>query len=92
MCGELLLLAFPGTQLYNRLLKEDRILKDGAWELCTLFDVNFQPKNMSVEELENNFRELIGRIYDDDFVDRRRRRFLKRRTELRQEEAVARNA
>ena len=87
-----LMTAFPGTPLYNRLLKEDRILKDGAWELCTLFDVNFQPKNMSVEELENNFRELIGRIYDDDFVDRRRRRFLKRRTELRQEEAVARNA
>ena len=83
-----LMTAFPGTPLYQRLLEEKRILKDGAWELCTLFDVNFQPKHMSVEELETGFRELAGRIYDDDFIDRRRRRFLKRRTEIRQEEAL----
>jgi radical SAM superfamily enzyme YgiQ (UPF0313 family) len=83
-----LMTAFPGTPLYQRLLEEGRILKDGAWELCTLFDVNFQPKHMSVEELETGFRELAGRIYDDDFIDRRRRRFLKRRTEIRQEEAL----
>ena len=83
-----LMTAFPGTPLYHRLLKEGRILQDGAWELCTLFDVNFQPTNMSVEELETGFRELIGRIYDDDFIDRRRRRFYKRRNEGRQREAI----
>ena len=87
-CQITLMTAFPGTPLYQRLLKEKRILKDGAWELCTLFDVNFQPKNMSVKELETGFRELAGRIYDDDFIARRRRRFLKRRTEIRQEEAL----
>ena len=80
--------AFPGTPLYQRLLDEDRILKPDAWELCTLFDVNYQPKNMTVEELETNFRELAGRIYDADFIDRRRRRFLKRRNEVRQTAAV----
>ena len=85
-----LMTAFPGTPLYQRLLEEGRILHDGAWELCTLFDVNFQPTHMSVEELETGFRELVGRIYDDDFIDRRRRRFLKRRNELLQEEAIAR--
>jgi hypothetical protein len=69
--------------------KDGRILHPGAWELCTLFDVNFQPKNMSVEELETGFRELVGRIYDKEFIDRRRRRFLKRRNEIRQEEAVS---
>ncbi len=83
-----LMTAFPGTPLYQRLLKEGRILQDGAWELCTLFDVNFQPKNMSVKELETGFRELIGRVYDDEFVAKRRRRFLKRHTELRQDEAI----
>ena len=83
-----LMTAFPGTPLYQRLVSEGRILHEGAWELCTLFDVNFQPKHMSVEELETGFRELVGRIYDNDFIDRRRRRFLKRRNELRQEEAV----
>jgi len=87
-----LMTAFPGTPLYQRLLKEGRILQDGAWELCTLFDVNFQPKNMSVQELEKGFRELVGRIYDEDFIDRRRRRFLKRRNEIRQEEAVSTKA
>jgi radical SAM superfamily enzyme YgiQ (UPF0313 family) len=83
-----LMTAFPGTPLYQRLLKEGRILRDGAWELCTLFDVNFQPKHVSVGELETGFRELAGRIYDEDFIERRRRRFLKRRTALRQEEAM----
>ncbi len=29
--------AFPGTPLYSRLKKEGRILRDNAWELCTLF-------------------------------------------------------
>jgi radical SAM superfamily enzyme YgiQ (UPF0313 family) len=85
-----LMTPFPGTPLYQRLLREGRILRDGAWELCTLFDVNFQPKNMSVEELETGFRKLVGRIYDDAFIDRRRRRFLRRRNELRQADALRR--
>lgn len=83
-----LMTAFPGTPLYERLQQEGRILDEGAWELCTLFDVNFQPKHMSVQELETGFRELVGRIYDQDFIDERRKRFLKRRTEIRQEEAL----
>ena len=83
-----LMTAFPGTPLYDRLLREGRILNDGAWELCTLFDVNFQPKLMSVEALQTGFHKLVGRIYDDDFIARRRRRFLKRRTELRQDQAL----
>ncbi len=40
--------AFPGTPLYDRLRKEGRLLKENAWELCTLFDVNFRPTSMSV--------------------------------------------
>jgi hypothetical protein len=36
--------------LYDRLLREGRILKEGAWELCTLFDVNFKPDRASVTE------------------------------------------
>ena len=43
------LTAFPGTPLYRRLRQEGRILRDSAWELCTLFDINFTPKHMSVE-------------------------------------------
>ena len=35
---------FPGTPLYERLRREGRLLEDGAWERCSLFDVNFQPR------------------------------------------------
>ena len=32
-----------------------RIIRDCAWELCTLFDINFTPKNMRVDELQRGF-------------------------------------
>jgi radical SAM superfamily enzyme YgiQ (UPF0313 family) len=67
--------AFPGTPLYSRLKREGRILCDEAWELCTLFDVNFSPAKMSVGELEAGFRSLVDRIYSDEFTQLRRSRF-----------------
>jgi radical SAM superfamily enzyme YgiQ (UPF0313 family) len=67
--------AFPGTPLYARLKNEGRILRDEAWELCTLFDVNFIPSRMSVAELEAGFRGLIGRIYSDECTKTRRSEF-----------------
>lgn len=66
---------FPGTPLYDRLLREGRILQPGAWEKCTLFDVNFQPKNMSPRELQEGLVSLARRVYDPDFITDRRRRF-----------------
>ena len=45
---------FPGTPLYDRLLREDRILSPERWDLCTLFDVNFVPRNMSVDQLRED--------------------------------------
>jgi radical SAM superfamily enzyme YgiQ (UPF0313 family) len=67
--------AFPSTPLYARLKAEDRILRDEAWELCTLFDVNFRPSKMSVAELEAGFRSLIARIYSDECTKKRRSAF-----------------
>lgn len=43
---------------------------------------------MSISELENGFRNLGQQIYDRDFIEARRRRFLQRQSELRQERAV----
>ena len=54
---------FPGTPLYARLLEEGRLLDDTAWEKCTLFDVNFQPNRMSVEDLEHGLVELATQLY-----------------------------
>ena len=55
--------AFPGTPLYDRLQREGRIIRDRAWELCTLFDVNFRPTLMSVSELEQGLRHLAHQLY-----------------------------
>lgn len=67
--------AFPGTPLYARLKQEGRILRDNAWELCTLFDINFQPKNMSVTELETGFVNLVKQLYSADEARERRTKF-----------------
>jgi radical SAM superfamily enzyme YgiQ (UPF0313 family) len=73
---------FPATPLYDRLLREGRILKGNAWELCTLFDINYQPKQMSVEELNSGLLALSQKLYSDDAVNTRVRRFFKRKKEL----------
>jgi radical SAM superfamily enzyme YgiQ (UPF0313 family) len=69
------LTAFPGTPVYDRLAAEGRLIEPEAWEKCTLFDVNFHPKNMSAEALQRGLVELAGRLYDSEFVNNRRRRF-----------------
>jgi radical SAM superfamily enzyme YgiQ (UPF0313 family) len=69
------LTAFPGTPLYERLKQENRVLRDGAWELCTLFDVNFRPDSMSPGELSSGFRALAEKLYNEDFTRDRRQGF-----------------
>jgi radical SAM superfamily enzyme YgiQ (UPF0313 family) len=63
--------AFPGTPLYARLEQDGRLLYPGAWERCTLFDVNFQPKQMSVSELERGLIELGTRLWSEEATKRR---------------------
>ncbi|NNL01113.1 MAG: B12-binding domain-containing radical SAM protein [Eudoraea sp.] len=66
-----LLTPFPCTDLYNQLKQEGRLLKD-YWDKCTLFDVTYVPKNFTVEELENEFQDLMTNVYAEDLVERRR--------------------
>jgi radical SAM superfamily enzyme YgiQ (UPF0313 family) len=66
---------FPGTPFYDRLKKEGRLLKENAWERCTLFDINFQPAGMPSEELRKGFIDLGMRLYSGEFTESRRRRF-----------------
>jgi radical SAM superfamily enzyme YgiQ (UPF0313 family) len=66
---------FPGTPLHARLKREGRLLRDDAWETCTLFDVNFQPQQMSAEDLRRGFRELGVRLYSHEITERRRAAF-----------------
>jgi radical SAM superfamily enzyme YgiQ (UPF0313 family) len=69
------LTAFPGTPLYQRLKQEGRVIREEAWELCTLFDINFIPRNMTVAELQSGFLHLVKRLYSAEETNERRRRF-----------------
>lgn len=66
---------FPGTPLYHRLKAEGRLVRDNAWELCTLFDINFVPKNMSVTELQAGFLRLAKELYSAAETRSRRMKF-----------------
>jgi len=69
---------FPGTPLYRRLQQEGRLIRERAWELCTLFDINVTPKNMTVAQLQSGFVELAQRLYSADETGERRRKFKSR--------------
>jgi radical SAM superfamily enzyme YgiQ (UPF0313 family) len=66
---------FPGTPLWARLSEEGRLLSEEATERCTLFDINFQPDSMSVDELRSGFWKLARRLYRPKFVAVRNRNF-----------------
>lgn len=69
--------AFPGTPLYERLKHEGRVLRDRAWELCTLFDLNHQPKSMTLGDLQKGFLWLAKTLYSDEVTKERRGKFKK---------------
>ncbi|MGA2797983.1 MAG: radical SAM protein [Thermoguttaceae bacterium] len=66
---------FPGSPLYERLKREGRLLHDGAWQRYTLFDINYRPKRMSVEELREGFHRLSMKLYGDELTKWRRENF-----------------
>jgi radical SAM superfamily enzyme YgiQ (UPF0313 family) len=70
-----LLQALPNTQLYRRLLKEDRLVAYGDGDsMCT--DLNFVP-SMDARRLVEGYRSILQRIYNRDAYYARVREFLK---------------
>ncbi len=70
-----ILTPFPGTPLYTRLEKEDRLIEPRNWKKCTVFDINFQPLRMSVRELDEQFKKLVVELYSEEFTNWRRSNF-----------------
>jgi radical SAM superfamily enzyme YgiQ (UPF0313 family) len=70
-----LLTPFPGTPLHERLQREGRLLDPTAWETCTLFDVNYRPQPMTVDELREGFHQLAVRLYSDEETHWRKENF-----------------
>lgn len=67
---------FPGTPLYDRLRREGRLLAERFWDRCTLFDVNYRPRQMTVEQLETGLRWLFQEIYNEGEFLRRKRHYM----------------
>jgi radical SAM superfamily enzyme YgiQ (UPF0313 family) len=74
---------FPGTPLHLRLRREGRLLQDRYWDRCTLFDVTFVPRRMSVEELEAGLRWLFRETYARAETEARIQRFVAQRRDAR---------
>ncbi len=70
-----ILTPFPGTALYERLKKANRLIEPTNWKKCTLFDLNFRPQNMTKEELRKGFHGLTKKLYSDAFTQWRRDTF-----------------
>jgi radical SAM superfamily enzyme YgiQ (UPF0313 family) len=70
---------FPGTPLFERLRMEGRLLSEHFWDRCTLFDVNYRPAQMTVEELESGLRWLFKETYSCLETSRRLRGFVRQR-------------
>ncbi|MFT5528002.1 MAG: radical SAM superfamily enzyme YgiQ (UPF0313 family) [Pirellulaceae bacterium] len=64
---------FPGTQLYQRLSQQGRLLRDRNWSSYTLFDVVYQPDSMTVSELEQGFRDSLASVFSNEESSRRER-------------------
>lgn len=67
-----ILTPFPGTRLYERLAQEGRLLYPGRWDRCTLFDINFRPRNMSPDEMEEGVMQLWRDIGNAQSLARRK--------------------
>lgn len=69
-----ILTPFPGTRLYQKLREENRIL-DFNWDHYTCFEVVYQPKNMTCEELREGFKKLYQDVYSEQVTVKRLRHF-----------------
>ena len=73
---------FPGTPLYERLARNQRLIDPTAWEKRTLFDIVYRPAQMSVEALRAGLIGLAQKVYSSEFTDYRRRAFVRRKLAL----------
>jgi radical SAM superfamily enzyme YgiQ (UPF0313 family) len=74
---------FPGTPLHARLRREGRLLRDRYWDRCTLFDVTFVPRRMTVDELEAGLRWLFQETYGRAATEARIQAFVAQRRDAR---------
>jgi radical SAM superfamily enzyme YgiQ (UPF0313 family) len=67
---------YPGTPLYKRLKQEGRLIEEQYWDRCTMFDLNFKPKNMTSEDLEKGLLWIFEEIYNEKEYLKRKRHYM----------------
>ena len=55
--------------------QEARIALESTFDRCTLFDINYQPSRMSVEQLRDGFHLLAKDLYSEAATKWRRDNF-----------------
>ena len=70
-----ILTPFPGTRLYSDLEQQGRLLYPGRWDRCTLFDLNFRPRRMTVDQLEDGVMQLWRDCWNADAFTRRKNHY-----------------
>lgn len=63
---------FPGTMLRRRLEGQGRLLANRGWPAYTLFDVTYEPDQLTVADLEAGFRDVLEAVFDEGEARRRR--------------------
>lgn len=61
----------------GRLKREGRIIEDGRWDLCTLFDVNHFPRQMTPQQLREGMYWLTENLYNAECTAFRRGTFFR---------------
>ncbi len=67
---------FPGTPMWQRMKDAGRLLYSEYNDRCTLFDVNFQPVKMTVDELDQGIQWLFTNLYSEQEFLKRKRRYM----------------
>ncbi len=62
-----ILTPYPGTRLFDRLMREERILHTN-WSYYDHTTVSFQPKNMSPEELAERYLDFREKIFSHSSI------------------------
>jgi radical SAM superfamily enzyme YgiQ (UPF0313 family) len=62
---------FPGTALYQRLRRRNRLMANRYWSYYTLFDVTYEPDCLTAAELESAFRITVQDVFSESATARR---------------------
>ncbi|MGD9212862.1 MAG: radical SAM protein, partial [Desulfobacteraceae bacterium] len=62
ICSFSILTPLPGTSIFDKLRKEGRLIHQN-WDLYNYFNVNYEPKLMSREELREGFNRVVNSLY-----------------------------